>query len=65
MNSLFKVLAGLIDLLKSYGRKKEQENAQKDADLIESDPAAWYANHFRVQRNTESKQRGSNKADTE
>lgn len=65
MNNLFKVLAGLIDLLKSYGRKKEQENAQKDADLIESDPAAWYAKHFRVQRNTESTKSSSNKTDTE
>lgn len=52
MNNALRVLAGLIDLLASYGKRKEQENVQAEADRLHDDPADWFADHFRVRPDT-------------
>jgi hypothetical protein len=49
VNNFLRILAGLMDLLVKRGRRKEQEDAQAEADHINDDPAGWYADHFRVQ----------------
>lgn len=48
MNNALRILAGLLDLLATYGKRKEQKGAQAEADRINDDPADWYRDHFRV-----------------
>lgn len=46
MKALLNILAGLLLLVQSYKAKKEQDNAQKQADTINNDPADWFNEHF-------------------
>lgn len=50
MRTLLNILAGLLLLIQSWQAKKEQEDAQQQADKINDDPVDWFNNHFnRVQ----------------
>ena len=46
MNPLLKIVAGLLLLFQSYKVKKEQVDAQQQADQISQDPADWFNAHF-------------------
>lgn len=46
MKALLNILAGLLLLVQSYKVKKEQEDAQKQADVINEKPADWFNDHF-------------------
>lgn len=46
MRALLNIVAGLLLLVQSYRAKKEQEDAQKQADQISQDPVDWFNNHF-------------------
>ncbi|QYC97041.1 hypothetical protein [Klebsiella phage IME184] len=42
------MLAGLLGLLVSASKKREQKEAQREANHVSDDPADWFADHFRV-----------------
>lgn len=46
MKALLNIVAGLLLLVQSYKVKKEQVDAQKQADAINEDPADWFNGHF-------------------
>lgn len=46
MKTLLNVIAGLLLLVQSWQRKKEQEDAQAQADSINKDPVDWFNGHF-------------------
>lgn len=48
MNKLLEVLAGLIGLLLAAKKKKEEKEAQSEANHVSDNPADWFADHFRV-----------------
>lgn len=59
-----RILAGLIDLLKSYKVKKEQDNAQAQADIISDNPAGWFSEHFGVSKHSNTKQTNASETNT-
>lgn len=61
---MLEVLAVLLGLLISAGKKQEHKEAQREADKVEDDPAGWFADHFRVQSGvTGDAQRKASEAD--
>ena len=48
MNKFLEVMAGLIGLLLSAKKKKEDKEAQSEANHASDNPADWFADHFRV-----------------
>lgn len=48
MNKVLEVVAGLIDLLLAAKKKKEDKEAQSEANHASDNPADWFADHFRV-----------------
>lgn len=46
MKSLLNIVAGLLLLFQSYKVKKEQTDAQHQADQINKDPTDWFNSHF-------------------
>ncbi|AKA61859.1 hypothetical protein Pm5460_49 [Proteus phage vB_PmiP_Pm5460] len=62
MHKLLRILAGLIGLLKSYKVKKEQENAQTQADIINDNPAGWFSTHFGVSKPRDTEQTNASEA---
>lgn len=48
MNKFLEVVAGLIGLLLAAKKKKEEKEAQSEADHVSDNPADWFADHFRV-----------------
>lgn len=58
MNKVLEVLAGLIGLLIAAKKKKEEKEAQSEANHVSDDPADWFANHFRVSAGTTREAKG-------
>ena len=48
MNKVLEVVAGLIGLLLATKKKKEEKEAQSEANHASDNPADWFADHFRV-----------------
>lgn len=48
MNKFLEVMAGLIGLLLAAKKKREEKEAQSEADHVSDNPADWFADHFRV-----------------
>lgn len=48
MNKVLEVVAGLIGLLLAAKKKKEEKEAQSEANYVSDNPADWFADHFRV-----------------
>ena len=48
MNKFLEVMAGLIGLLLAAKKKKEEKEAQSEANHASDNPADWFAEHFRV-----------------
>lgn len=48
MNKVLEVVAGLIGLLLAAKKKKEDKEAQSEANHVSDNPADWFADHFRV-----------------
>lgn len=46
MNTFLNIVAGLLLLAQSWKKHKEQEDAQKQADQINSSPTDWFNSHF-------------------
>lgn len=46
MRTLLNIIAGLLLLIQSYKAKKEQADAQQQADQISQDPVDWFNTHF-------------------
>lgn len=56
MRVLLNILAGLLLLVQSYRAKKEQTDAQQQANQISQDPVDWFNTHFDggMQQSTEA-----------
>lgn len=48
MNTALGILAGLLYLVRQYYKKKEADDAQKEADKLENNPTDWFREHFSV-----------------
>ncbi len=48
MNKFLEVMAGLIGLLLAAKKKREEKEAQSEANHASDNPADWFAEHFRV-----------------
>ena len=48
MNKVLEIVAGLIGLLLAAKKKKEDKEAQGEANHASDNPADWFADHFRV-----------------
>lgn len=46
MNTVLNIVAGLLLLVQSWQKHKEQEDAQKQADKINANPTDWFNDHF-------------------
>ncbi|QHJ79494.1 MAG: hypothetical protein [Caudoviricetes sp.] len=46
MKALLNIIAGLLLLIQSYQAKKEQADAQEQANKINADPTDWFNTHF-------------------
>lgn len=56
MKALLNIIAGLLLLVQSFKIKKEQTDAQQQANKIGQDPVDWFGTHFDggVQQSTEA-----------
>lgn len=51
-------MAGLIGLLLAAKKKKEEKEAQSEANHASDNPADWFADHFRVSDGVTRKPKG-------
>ena len=58
MNKVLEVVAGLIGLLLAAKKKKEEKEAQSEANHVSDNPADWFADHFRVQSGVTKSEQG-------
>lgn len=52
------IVAGLLKLAADYAKRKEQKEAQANAEAVDADPVDWFNDHFGVQ---DTKSDGKNK----
>jgi len=58
VNKVLEVVAGLIGLLLAAKKKKEEKEAQSEANHVSDNPADWFADHFRVQSGVTKSEQG-------
>lgn len=58
--AILEIFAVLLRAVERKQAKKEQQDAQAEADAISTNPTEWFTNHFRVR--TESSKTDASKA---